>query len=166
MRKPEKLSKEIVNLLLPRLGDEFTAHYHYLAASNYCKGVGFFKAGAYFLNEAQDELKHAQGIQDFLVDWNIIPELPEIDKPIIAFSGLLDVIESSYNIEYKLYEDYEETSMKVFNAGDLCVFDFLQFYRTTQKTSVAEYSDMLNVLEGTKTDDKFQLLMIEEKLFS
>ena len=48
MKKPVKLSSEIVNLLLPRLKDEFTAAYFYRAASNWCNNVGFFKAGTFF----------------------------------------------------------------------------------------------------------------------
>jgi hypothetical protein len=55
--------------------------------------------------------------------------------------------------------------MKIFKTGDLCVFDFLQQYRVGQKESVAEYSDKLNMLEGTNTGSKFEMLMLEEKLF-
>ena len=68
-------------------------------------------------------------------------------------------------MEYNLYADYEDTSGKVFKTGDLCVFDFLQQFRTIQTESVAQYSDMMNMLEGVKTDDKFQMLMLEKKLF-
>jgi len=68
-------------------------------------------------------------------------------------------------MEYKLYEAYEETSMRIFKIGDLCVFDFLQSYRVGQKESVAEYSDKLNMLEGTNELSKFEMLMLEKKLF-
>ena len=64
-----------------------------------------------------------------------------------------------------MYEEYEDTSMKIFKTGDLCVFDFLQKYRTIQKESVAEYSDKINMLEGVNTKSKFELLMLEKKLF-
>jgi ferritin len=55
--------------------------------------------------------------------------------------------------------------MKIFKEGDVCTFDFLQFFRTEQTAAVAEYSDMLNMLEGPDTASKFELLMLEEKLF-
>jgi hypothetical protein len=45
------------------------------------------------------------------------------------------------------------------------VFDFLQQFRTIQTQSVAEYSDMINMLEGVNVNDKFQMLMLEKKLF-
>lgn len=166
MIKPEKLSPEVVGLLLPRLKDEFTAYYFYRSASNWCKNVGFFKAAQFFAKESDDELTHAKKLEDYMIDWNVIPELPTIVKPEITFKTLPEIIEKAYKLEYNLYEEYEDTSAKIFKTGDLCVFDFLQFFRVKQKESVAEYSDKLNVLEGVNIANKFELLMLEENLFA
>lgn len=165
MKKPVKLPKEIVDLLLPRLADEYTAFYMYRAASNWCQNVGFMKAASYFKAESDDELVHARGIEDFLTQWNVIPELSKVDKPELEFGGLVEIIEKAYQIELDLYEAYEETSIKIFKEGDICAFDFLQKYRDIQTKSVAEYSDMINILEGCDTKSKFELLMLEENLF-
>jgi ferritin len=161
---PNKLDKDVVDLLLPRLKDEYNAFYFYRAASNWCQGVGYFKAAEFFAKESEDELGHAKKIEQYLVDWNVDPELPTVERPQIMFSGLMEVIESAYEIEYALYEDYEGTSKEMFKK-DLCVFDFLQEFRMLQKQSVAEYSDKLNMLEGVDGKSKFNLLLLEEKLF-
>jgi ferritin len=162
--KPNTLDQAVVNLMLPRLEDELNAFYFYRAASNWCQGVGFFKAGEFFANESNDELEHAKKIEKYLVDWNVDPALPSIPKPPIKFTGLLDVIEKAYRIEYELYEAYEDTSMALFNM-DLCVFDFFQEFRTLQKNAVAEYSDKLNMLEGVTPAGKLEMLLLEKKLF-
>ena len=162
--KPEALPKEIVELLMPRLSDEFKAYYFYRAASNWCKNVGYMKAGSYFHNESDDELQHAKKIEDFLVDWNVNPDLPIIAKPQTTFKSLMEVIEKAYELEFNLYEAYEETSGKVFKTGDLCTFDMLQFFRGIQTKSVTEYSDMLNILDGVSCS-KFEMLQLEETLF-
>ena len=161
---PNKLDKGAVDLLAPRHLDEMDAFYFYRAASNWCQGVGYFKAAEFFAAESADELVHAGNIEKYLVDWNIIVPLPSIPKPQIEFSSLVEVIEEAYKIEYDLYEKYEETSMKIFDAKDVCTFDFLQQFRAIQTKSVAEYSDKLNLLEGVK-GDKFELLLLEKKLF-
>lgn len=165
MKKPQKLSNEVVALLLPRLKDEFNAFYFYRAAQNWCANVGYFKAAKFFGDESEDELKHAKKIENYLVEWNITPALPTIPEPEITFSGLGEIIEAAYQIEYDLYEEYEDTSMKMFKL-DLCVFDFLQEFRGIQQKSVAEYSDKINMLEGVDASDKFKLLMLEDKLFA
>jgi ferritin len=162
--KPHSLDKGVVDLLAPRHLDEMDAFYFYRAASNWCQGVGYFKAAAFFAAESQDELEHAGKIEKYLVDWNITVPLPSVPKPQVDFSGLLEVLEEAYKIEYDLYEAYEETSKKLFNM-DLCTFDFLQQFRLIQTKSVAEYSDKLNLLEDVDGNDKFKLLLLEEKLF-
>lgn len=164
MKKPIQLSDEVVNLLLPRLEDEFKAFYFYRAASNWCENVGYKKAAKFFADESNTELQHAKGIEDFLVGWNVTPDLSTIAKPKTEFKTLVEVIEKAYDIEYELYEEYEATSVKAFKTGDISAFDMLQKYRTIQTDSVAEYSDMINLLEGCKAD-KFELLLLEEKLF-
>lgn len=166
MKKPIKLPQEIVKLLLPRLKDEFDASYFYRSISNWCQGVGYFLAAEFFAKESEDELAHAKGIEKYLVDWNVIVNLPKIESPAAEFTDLVDVFDKAYVIEYKLYEEYEDTSMKVFKAGDLSTFDFLQHYRTIQRQSVAEYSDKLNMLEGVNPKDKMNLLLLEKKLFA
>jgi ferritin len=162
---PKKLDQKVVDLLLPRLENEWEAAYFYRAASNYCANVGYKFAAKYFEEESKSELEHAKGIEDFLVGWNIIPNLPEIDKPVLKFRGLVDIIEQSYAIEYELDEAYEKTSMDIFKVPDLSVFDFLQTYRKIQTDSVREYSDMLNELALFDSTNKFQLLLWEERQF-
>jgi ferritin len=164
MKKPEKLSQEVVDLLLPRLQDEFNASYLYRAASNWCRNVGFFKAADFFAKESEDELKHAKNIENYLTDWNVSPALPTIEKPEIEFKDLVDIIEKAYGIEFKLYGDYEDTSAKVLKMNELATFDFLQQYRKIQNDSVAEYSDKLNILDGVEPT-KMNMLLLEENLF-
>lgn len=164
MLKPKVLPQEIVDLLLPRLKDEFNAYYLYRAASNWCKNVGFFKAAEFFAAESTDELAHAKMLENYLVDWNVTPELPTIGEPKLEFTSLIEVIESAYKIEYVLYEEYEDTSAKTLKLGDVCTFNFLAQFNDIQRKSVAEYSDKINMLEGV-SGSKFELLLLEKKLF-
>lgn len=161
---PVKLPSDIVTLLSERLDDEYAAHYFYRQVTNYCENVGYLKAAEYFRGEAEDELKHAEGIQKYLTDWNIQPALAPIAAP-QKVSGLVDIIEKSYKMEYDLYEAYEEISMDIFNKKDLCTFDFLQGYRTIQRLAVAEYSTFLNQLETINKEDKNWVYEFEKRAF-
>lgn len=160
---PNILESKVTKLILPRLQDEYDAFYHYRAVSNYCKGIGFEKAAEYFANESSDELTHAKKLENYLVDWNVTPELPEIPNPKISFKSLVDCIEQSYKIEYALYEAYEETAKKMFEV-DMCTFALMQEMLSIQLKSVTEYSDMLNLLEGVEPT-KTNLLLLEDKIF-
>lgn len=164
MKTPKKLSKEIVDILIKRVADEYTAFYHYKGASNWCAGVGFKKASSYFEEESKHELDHVQILEKFLVDWNVIVDLPPIPKPKAEYASLVEVIEMSYDIEFKLYSDYEKDSVKILEIGDVCAFDLLKPLRKVQNESVAEYSDMMNMLEGVDPT-KLNLLLLEDKIF-
>lgn len=163
MIKPTKLDSKIVTLINERIKDEYTAHYFYVNASNWCRDKGFIKASKYFKKESKSELIHVNKLQQFLLDWNIVPTLPQLSTP-QDFKTLVDVIEKSYGIEYDLYEKYEDTAMIAFKHPDLCAFNLFQEYITIQKDSVAEYSDMINMLDGVELN-KMNLLLLEENLF-
>jgi ferritin len=160
---PNKLEQKSVNTLLPLLTSEYDAFYHYRALSNWCKGVGYEKAAEFFAKESEDELSHAKKIEQYLVDWNVVVMLPEIVEPKVEFKSLVEGLEYSYKLEYKLYEDYEKAGEKMFSS-DLCTFGLIQELLKVQLSAVAEYSDKLNMLEGV-SGSKFELLMLEEKLF-
>lgn len=163
--KPNSINQATIDALLVRLKDEFTAYYFYRSASNWCKNVGFVKASEYFAAESEDELKHAKKIEDFLVDWNVDVKLPYIESPQSSFLNLVDVIEKAYQLEYNLYLGYDFTSEEVMERKEHTTYGFLQFFRDIQLKSVAEYSDMLNLLDGVDIRDKAKLLLLDEHLF-
>ena len=163
IRTPKTLADTTVKILTDRLGDEYTAHYFYRNATNWCAGIGYLKAAAFFAQEAENELDHAKGLQKYLVDWNVMPLLPAI-KPNITFSDLIDIINKAYALEYSLFEAYNKNSSELFTT-DLTTFDFLTTYRTGQTESVIEYSDLLNAAELVDINNKFELLYFEQTYF-
>ena len=163
--KTEKLSQEVVDLLIDRIKTEYDVSYFYRSASNWCNDQGFMKAAKFFEDESNDEITHAKILIDHIVSWNVLFQLPKIDQPDWEFDDLVSIIEQAYKIEFGLYEDYEDTSMKVFKMGELATFDVLQQLRKIQNDSVISFSDKLNLLDGINRKDKFQLLMLQEQLF-
>jgi len=163
IKTPKTLSDNTVKILTARLGDEYTAHYFYRNATNWCAGVGYQKAAAFFAQEAENELDHAKGLQKYLVDWNVMPLLPSI-KPNVTFTDLIDIINKAYMLEYALFESYNADSKELFQS-DLATFDFLTTYRTGQTQSVIEYSDLLNAAELVDVNNKFEILYFEQTYF-
>lgn len=161
---PRVLDNSIVELLTKRIADEFVAHYFYLCASNWCNERGYVKAGAFFKNESDSELAHAQGIMDYLVQWNVIPTIPTV-KTNYEISDLVDILNFAYNLEYNLFLAYNDISKNIL-LKDVATFDFLQKYREIQNDSVKEYSDLLSTLRLIDYTDKYQLLYFENNFFN
>jgi ferritin len=164
MITPVKLDDKTVKMLNSRLNDEYDAHYFYRQATNWCENIGFTKAAKYFSQEAADELTHAEGLQKYMSDWNVTATLGGVKTP-GSISGLAELIQSAYEIEYDLYEQYEKISLEIFNMSDVCTFDFLKEYRTIQRKSVAEYATLINKLMLIDYNDKNWLANFEQENF-
>lgn len=160
---PNKLSEKVINLINDRLVDEYSAYYLYTNASNWCTDKAYFKAGKYFQTEAADELNHAKGLQDYLVQWNTLPIIPKVETQ-YSFTSLPDIIRQAYTIEYDLYKKYNDIS-KVILVADPSTFDFLETYREIQNKSVGEFSDLLNALKLINPENNFEVLYFEQTYF-
>ena len=163
MVNPMTLNDAVVNTLNARIGDEYTAHYFYNAAHNWCADKNYKNAAAFFAGETMSELEHAQKLQKYLVDWNCTPVLPSVEAN-FKFQSLADIVEKAYQLELDLFNKYVKDSQSIF-AIDLATFDFLQGYRQIQTDSVIEYSDLLAALELINVNNKLDILHFEEIYF-
>jgi ferritin len=164
IKTPKALSSDTVSKLTDRLKDEYTAHYFYRNAHNWCAGEGYLKAAAFFAQEAANELTHAEKVQKYLVDWNVYPSLPSI-KPNITFDNLIDIVNKAYTLEYSLFEAYNKDSQDLFSS-DIATFDFLRELREGQTESVIEYSDLLNAAMLVNVENNFEVLYFEQTYFN
>lgn len=155
-----KLSDETIQELTERLKDEYSAHYFYRNAANWCRDANYKKAAVFFDAEADTELVHAKGLQDYITDFNISPVLQTTETNQV-FHSLVEIIKGAYKLELDLMLAYNATSMKLFGS-DLTTFDFLTSYRDGQKESVVEYNDLINALDLIDQNDNFQILYFEQ----
>jgi ferritin len=125
--------------------------------------MNYKKAAEFFKNEANDELKHAQKLQEYMTDFNIIPEIPQAPTK-HSFSNLIDIIHGAYKMELALMKEYNKDSQDVFST-DITTFDFLTEFREIQKGAVIEYNDLINATNLVNKKDKFQVLYFEQTYF-
>jgi ferritin len=158
-----KLDSKTVKILTDRIKDEYIAHYYYRAASNWCQDMNYKKAAEFFTAEAIDELTHAQGIQEYMTGFNIIPEIPQAPTK-HSFDNLVDIVYGAYKIELALMKEYNKNSQDLFST-DITTYDFLKAYREFQKDAVVEYNDLINAIDLIDKTDKFQVLYFEQTYF-
>ena len=163
LTNPKRLTENIINMLNERIGDEYTAYYFYTNAANWCKDKNYKKATAYFQAEAQNELEHSKGLQDYLTQWNILPNLPQVQTN-QTFVDLVDIINQAYTLEYNLLMKYSKDQQSLLGVHP-ATFNFIQKYVDIQNQSVEEYSDLLNALKLVKWTDKFEVLYFEQTYF-
>jgi ferritin len=152
-----------VAILTERIKDEYYAHGLYRAAANWCHDQNYKKASVFFDADAKTELDHAEIIQKYMTDFNIIPFV-EGNKEKFEFSNLIDIIYKAYEFELYLMKQYNKNSQEVFSE-DLITFDFLEQFRNIQRESVVEFNDLINASNLVDKSDKFQVLYFEQTYF-
>jgi ferritin len=157
------ISEKISLHLNERIGDEYKAYFFYRNAANWCKGANYNKAAEFFEAEAANELIHSKGVQDYLTQWNLLPSIPPAPTT-ISFTGLVDVINKAYEMEYELLEKYS-ADQKVFFDLHPATFNFIQKYVDIQNAEVSEYSDLLNALVLINPNNKLDILFFEKNYF-
>lgn len=158
-----KLSDKVVKILTDRLKDEYYAHFLYRDAANWCHDKNYKKAAKFFDDDAKTELEHAEILQKYMTDFNIIPTIPKSETK-HQFDNLIDIIYQAYQFELDLMKSYTKDSHSVFQ-DDLTTFDFLQQFRDIQRDSVVEFNDLINASNLVDKKDKFQVLYFEQNYF-
>jgi hypothetical protein len=141
---PKTLDGSIVSAMEARLKDEYTAHLIYKNAANWCKNVGYVKAAAFFEAEAADELTHAQKLQDYMIQWNVLPQIPVATIP-NTNKSLIDCINRAYTFEYNLLQSYSQIQLEV-EGMHPATFNFIQEFVDIQNHSDGVFSDLLNAI--------------------
>jgi ferritin len=160
---PRTLDPTIVSALEARLKDEYTAHLIYKNAANWCKNVNYKHAAAFFEAEAADELTHAQKLQDYLTQWNVLPQIPVCAVP-NTLTSLVDCINVSYEFEYALLQSYSDLQ-NAMDGPHPATFNFIQQFVDIQNESVGVFSDLLNGLMLVDVTNRLDLLVFEGEYF-
>ena len=160
---PRTLDPTIVSALEARLKDEYTAHLIYKNAANWCKNVNYKHAAAFFEAEAADELTHAQKLQDYLTQWNVLPQIPVSTVP-NTLTSLVDCINVAYEFEYALLQSYSDLQ-NAMDGPHPATFNFIQQFVDIQNESVGVFSDLLNGLMLVDVTNRLDLLVFEGEYF-
>lgn len=160
---PRTLDPSIVSALEARLKDEYTAHLIYKNAANWCKNVNYKHAAAFFEAEAADELTHAQKLQDYLTQWNVLPQIPVSTVP-NTLTSLVDCINGAYTFEYGLLQSYSDLQNSL-DGPHPATYNFVQQFVDIQNESVGVFSDLLNGLMLVDVTNKLDLLVFEQEYF-
>ena len=141
----EKLTEEL-NLQMNR---EFFSSYLYYAMNTYFKEITLDGFAKYMKKQAKEELKHAQGIHDYLIDRNAKINYSRIEAPDINWLNPLDVFEYAYKHEKFITGHLHRLHKMAEDKNDLACQIFLNGYIVEQ---VEEEAKFYKMIERIKTN--------------
>jgi ferritin len=155
------ISAELKNMLDDAVHSELYASNLYKHIANELQRIGYFGANKFFLKESADELTHYQRHVDFQNDVGTVAKIPMIEAMTDSIKTLSDAIETGYETELELYNDYKKWYAQA--ESDPVVQQFLLQFLEIQRTSVGEYGDLLARIQLVD-QDKAGMLLIDQEL--
>jgi ferritin len=155
------ISQECKDMLDDAVHSELYASNLYKHIANQLQRIGYFGATKFFLKESADELVHYQLHVEFQNDVGTVAKVPMIEAMNDPIKSLSDAIETGYETELELYNDYKKWYGQT--SEDPVVQQFLLQFLEFQRTSVGEYGDLLSRIQ-LMDGDKAGMLLIDQEL--
>ena len=155
------ISQECKDMLDDAVHSELYASNLYKHVANELQRLGYFGATKFFLKESADELVHYQLHVEFQNAVGTVAKVPMIEAMNDPIKSLSDAIETGYETELELYNDYKKWYSQT--SDDPVVQQFLLQFLEFQRTSVGEYGDLLSRIQLVD-GDKAGMLLIDQEL--
>ena len=155
------ISQECKDMLDDAVHSELYASNLYKHVANELQRIGYFGTSKFFLKESADELEHYQRHVEFQNDVGTVAKVPMIESMDEPIKTLSDAIETGYETELQLYNDYKKWYGQA--SDDPVVQQFLLQFLEIQRTSVGEYGDLLARIQLVD-QDKAGMLLIDQEL--
>jgi len=155
------ISQECKDMLDDAVHSELYASNLYKHIANEVQRLGYLGTAKFFLKESKDELKHYQLHVEFQNDVGTVAKVPMIEAMNESIKTLSDAIETGYETELQLYNDYKKWYGEA--SDDPGVQQFLLQFLEIQRTSVGEYGDLLSRIQLVD-GDKAGMLLIDQEL--
>ena len=102
------ISDSCKKMLDEAVHSELYASNLYKHIANQLQRIGYFGATKFFLKESADELEHYQRHVEFQNDVGTVAKVPMIEAMNDSIETLSDAIETGYETELELYNNYKE----------------------------------------------------------
>ena len=155
------ISADCKKMLDEAVHSELYASNLYKHIANQLQRIGYLGATKFFLSESKDELKHYQLHVEFQNDVGTVAKVPMIEAMNDTIETLSDAIETGYETELELLQNYQDWYKQA--ADDPIVQQFLLQFLEIQRTSVGEYGDLLARIQLVD-QDKAGMLLIDQEL--
>lgn len=141
------MNEKIANALREQFNFEIESAYIYRAMAAYVDGEGMDGFNHFFIEQANEELEHAEKFYHFLdeMDEKIIYD--EIAKPQADYDGFVDVFKSALDHEKEVTRRIKEIYKMAQEENCLDTLQFLNWFLAEQREEEMTFRDIVERLE-------------------
>ena len=154
------LSSEMAALLTRQVGRELFSYYVYLGLYNWFADLGLDGLAGFMKKNADEELKHTEKVNAYLVDTNNRPALPAIEAPAPEYDSAVAVAQAALDHEISVTADWKNIHGLAVNDNDPTTMALALWFVTEQ---IEEEDKTMKLVQKLKlAGDGLALLQIDE----
>lgn len=157
------ISSETISSLNYRIEQEEYSSRIYLAMSMYLNNEGYTGAAALWKQYSDEEMAHADWARTYLLSFGVQPLTPKLNQPPQNFTGLVQIIEMSFEHEIEVSQQIKEMASKAMKSADHMLYELsLRFL----KEQVEEHDKTQTWVDKLKTfgTDKIALRLLDNEM--
>jgi ferritin len=143
------ITQEVIDLLNYRIQQEQYSSKIYEQMYLYLANESFFNAAKVWKKFSEEELSHAEWAKDYLMSFNIMPELMQIDEPPNNFSSIEDIIQQTFDHEVLVTQQCLDLTKKAFTLQDFTLLELGLKFNKEQKEEMDKAYGLLDVMRLT-----------------
>lgn len=141
------INQEVIDILTYRIEQEEYSSRVYSQMYLWLQNNSYLNCAKVWKKFSEEELEHAQLAKDYLMSFNIMPELSALEESINNFNSLDDIIQGTFDHEVMVTEQVKALTDKAFELKDWSLFSLAQEYTKIQIKEMDESYSLLDVLK-------------------
>lgn len=146
------ITKKVVDLLVYRIQQEEDSSRLYEQMSLFLNNKGYINTAKLYKQLANEEKNHAQWAKDYLLSFDVVPQLEDLEKQDITYNTLKDVLDQSLAHETKIALQCNELAQEALKMNDFMLFSLAQKYNYEQIEEVGRQQDLVDSYALTQND--------------
>lgn len=143
------INQDIINILNYRIQQEQYSSKVYEQMSLWLANESFLNMSKIWAKFAEEELEHAELAKNYLLSFNIMPELMVIEEPINDFKDARDIIQKTFDHEVSVTTQCLELTNKAMEWKDWTLFALGQKYNEIQRIEMDEVNSLVDIAKLT-----------------
>lgn len=145
--KNKLISDKVIETLQFRIQQEKQSSYLYEQMHLWLNNIGMTKSASLWKKYSEEELKHAQWSADYLMSFDVLPELRDLEAPISTFKDLQDVVQQTYDHEVDVSQQCLKLAETAMKESDFMLFTLAQKYNAEQVEEMDKVNTLLDFMK-------------------
>lgn len=143
------ITQDVIDILNYRIQQEQYSSKVYESMSLWLANAAYLNMAKVWEKFSKEELEHAELAKEYLLSFNIMPELMTIDEPPNDFTSAVDIIQKTFDHEVQVTEQCLELTNKAMEWKDWTLFALGQKYNEIQRVEMDESYNLVDISKLT-----------------